>query len=773
MSSVMNPSAAATAAASYLSERSFERTRYAFHTQAAPKAEWQVSAVRIEETLSSAYSVTVTLVTTSEDDAEILLGSSCTLLIVRRDAHRYLHGIVTRVEIGREETSVEPVTVTIVPALEALRHRVTARVFQDKTVPEVVDAILGEGLRGYQRKHELALRRRPYPTRELIVQYNESDLAFVERLLADEGIYYYFKQPEGLAADDTEILVLVDDKAETLPARLGEHGAELPLHTSTLPTYYWQGVTSLRRVRALGATKLSVRHYNWTNPEVWEKKSQSGSEERIDADPELRAVYEPDDLTLWQYRPERYTQFDTEEQTRLRWEQHASGRLRLQGEGNVIALCPGQKVVVKGHSREIDGEWLVTEVRASGRHSEGDGEADGEQLADYRNEFFCIPYQVPYRPARRPKPRASGIQSATVVGPDKKPTVAAGGDDIHTDEYGRIQVRFSWDRSPEGEQPGGVTTTCWLRVAQTWSGSGWGFVFVPRIGMEVLVSFLNGDPDRPIVTGCVYNGMNKPPKLPDEKTKSYIRTQSSPHGDGFNELCFEDRKDAEEIYVHAQRDMREVVEHDHATLVHHDQSNTVDNDQTEHIGANQSLTVVKNRTVLVKEDERRTVTGTETLEVTKETTETYHGGRTRTIEQWDQTKVVNAHKTTDVQGHYEVTVNDHFLVEHGSDTLYLSDELRANLTNAVRLEVGSNRIEITRSKITMHADQEISLQCGSASLTLKADGTIEAVGATKVALASATSNVSAEPSGVSVSGPKINSSAIGLHEVTGALIKIG
>jgi type VI secretion system secreted protein VgrG len=228
------------------------------------------------------------------------------------------------------------------------------------------------------------------------------------------------------------------------------------------------------------------------------------------------------------------------------------------------------------------------------------------------NRFECIPLAVEWRPARRwPKPRITSMQTATVVGPS--------GEEIHTDIHGRIKVQFHWDR----ENPANETSSCWVRVQQAWAGGGWGFWWVPRIGMEVVVQFVDGDPDRPLVTGSVYNATNELPyPLPDEKTKSTIKSNSSLGGGGSNEFRFEDKAGSEQIYAHAQKDYNEVVEHDHNTLVHNCQTNTVDVDQTQTIGANQTetvhnqvMTVDGNRTVHVKTRSRRTWTHRETRHV--------------------------------------------------------------------------------------------------------------------------------------------------------------
>jgi type VI secretion system secreted protein VgrG len=310
-----------------------------------------------------------------------------------------------------------------------------------------------------------------------------------------------------------------------------------------------------------------------------------------------RAEYEHDSapLTLAGFDG-RYRENDADAQVRIRRERQRCEALVVEGEATAIGLAPGRIFEVAGHPRPgHDRRWLVRAAthRASAR--------------SWSTRFECIPAEVPHRPRRAAaRPRISGVQTARVVGP--------AGEEIHTDEHGRIKVQFHWDRDGRLDE----RSSCWIHVAQPWAGAGWGFVFVPRIGMEVIVTFVNGDADRPICTGCVYNGENRPPlALPDEKTRSTIRTSSSLGGDGYNELTFEDAAGEEQIIVHAQRDLNETVERAHTTVVGGDQSNSVsgdhsnsvDGEHTEYVGGNQSLTVEGDRQVVVSGLQDFTVEG--------------------------------------------------------------------------------------------------------------------------------------------------------------------
>ena len=335
---------------------------------------------------------------------------------------------------------------------------------------------------------------------------------------------------------------------------------------------------------------------------------------------------------------------------RIRNEENRFDEKSAHGRSNVTGLMPGLRFTLGGHVRaELDGDWLVTEITheaiawgdipSDARSSEHmkailrevggvsereEGASSGRYETRYTNSFVGIPTAIQYRPPRiTPRPLVYGAQTATVMaepGTD---------DEICVDFHGRILVRFHWER-PElrtGSQRG-KNASCWIRVAQMWAGSVWGAMFIPRVGMEVVVSFLEGDPDRPLVTGCVYNGENHTPyPLPAEKTKSTIKTMSSKGGGGFNELRFEDLKDSEQIFVHAQKDMD--------TVVRHDETLTVGHDRTKTIQGMEYITVQKDRIASILQNESLEVDGNQTIAV--------HGGTGASL-QVDSNYVVHAEK---------------------------------------------------------------------------------------------------------------------------------
>jgi type VI secretion system secreted protein VgrG len=446
-------------------------------------------------------------------------------------------------------------------------------------------------------------------------------------------------------------------------------------------------------------------------------------------------------------------------------------------------VSPGMRFELTDHPvAELDREWLVVGVRHEGSgRGDGGGSGSGEGEVEYTNRLELIPADVEWRPLRsRWKRRVHSVLTATVVGPS--------GEEIHTDVHGRIKVQFHWDREGQKDE----RSSCFLRSMQPWAGQSWGMVFLPRIGMEVVVTFVDGDVDRPLVIGSVYNAQNPPPyALPDEKTKSTIKSNSSPGGNGFNEIRFEDAAGSEEVFIHAQKDMNEKVLHNHSQAVDNNQSITVGGNQTESVTGNQThsvegerratvtkdetLHVEKNRVRTVTGNDRTTITGTRRVEVAKRNDEIYQKGRQVDVTEWDILNVLSgANRTVHVTGQYNTTADQKFNVQQAQTQILMENKIHAQSDGVVELVVGSNFVKVDPAgKITLSATSEISLTCGSASLKLKSDGTVEIGGPQKISLTGAGQNsVEVAPAGVTVSGVGITSNAIGEHNIIGAIVRI-
>ncbi|EDM77329.1 Rhs element Vgr family protein [Plesiocystis pacifica SIR-1] len=651
---------------------------------------WEVSAYQLSERFNEPYLMRLEL--RSEDAAAEpihMLGTGVTLTFERADVSREINGIVESVEDGVASHDHVITALTVVPALMALSHRRTSRIFQDMSIPDILQAVLDEGLGPFERRVDLDFLSGDYPAQEYTVQYKESDLDFAHRLMEEYGIVYRFRHEDG-----KEILTLFDsDAAYEDLLSFGNNEGVLPMVVAESQTNTREEVREFYRESKVRPTVARTVVFDWLAPEATQ---DAESDEAADIGEPNGAVVEParedyvhdEPSTLFGYRTEGLDFAAVEEQTRLRRVLHQRDAVRYFAMSTATGLSPGVKFELLDHPQpELEGTYVCVAVD----HAGGDYASGSIPGEDYSNRVECIPVDLEWRPARKtPRPRMPSMQTATVVGP--------AGEEIYTDEHGRIKVQFHWSRETQYDE----NSSCFIRVVQPWAGNGWGFVFLPRIGMEVAVSFVDGDPDRPIVTGCLYNGQNPTPyPLPDDKTKSTIKTESSPGGGGFNELRFEDAAGSEEIYIHAQKDFNEVVLNDHNTTVANNQTNNVDVDQTqtvhgnqvEEIDGNQDMTVHTNRTVVVDVDFKETVGGTETRDVTGDVTETFAANETRTIS-GNQTEDVSGNVTQTVTGNTEHTVT-------GNQT----DSITGSLTQDVTAGITVN----TPASYTLTATGGISL----------------------------------------------------------------
>jgi type VI secretion system secreted protein VgrG len=349
--------------------------------------------------------------------------------------------------------------------------------------------------------------------------------------------------------------------------------------------------------------------------------------------------------------------------------------------------------------------------------------------------------------------------------------VGASGDEICTDEFGRVKVQFDWDRNGERDQKAG----CWVRVAQVWAGKQWGAMHIPRVGQEVIVEFLDGDPDRPIITGRVYNKDNMPPyELPKNKTQSGIKSRSSKDGtaSNFNELRFEDLKGKEELHIQAEKDMSTLVKNNQSTSVGADRSVSVGGNHSVSVNGTQSTTVTKDETQTYKANRTMKVTGKNNDTVTDTHTATYDNTRTETVKAPDALTVNAGDKTITVHGKFDNTVDTEFKVTKGGTTMTITDDFVMSATGKMDLHNPGTSVIGEGTKLTLNAGAELTLTCGSSSISMKSDGTIEITGKT-VKIGNATNNAAFEPAGTTINGVQITSSATGIHQISGALVKVG
>lgn len=471
----------------------------AFELEVGPhsKQEFTVLSFDAIEGISKPFSADVLVESKVELDTKGILGESGQLWMHLHDGTmRLLNGIVAQVDSWARGEAPEAIRyrVRLAPKLWKLSHIHQSRIFQAKAAPEIVAQVLKEA----NIAHELRLSGK-YQSREYCVQYRESDLNFVSRLMEEEGIFYFFE-----FGDAVHTLVLADGPSASQSI---DGQAELPYGDGAGMVAESESIGSLHLQREVRPGQVVLRDYNFLRPtmdlEGKAKNDDGGGEDS-------------DGLEVYEY-PGKFGHPDLGAQrAKVRLEAIRALANRGKGTSNCPWLLPGRKFTLEQHPlAELNQEYLVLGVHHQGRHSSKDASANsGDEKAPsrYLNRFACLPFKVPYRhPDRARRPVIPGPQTAMVVGP--------AGEEIHTDEHGRIKVQFHWDR--EGKKDD--RSSCWMRVAQSWAGAGWGSVFLPRVGHEVVVEFLEGDPDRPLVVGSVYNGMNVTPVvLPDSKTESSL-----------------------------------------------------------------------------------------------------------------------------------------------------------------------------------------------------------------------------------------------------------
>jgi type VI secretion system secreted protein VgrG len=583
---------------------------YGFLCPDGPKAEWRVRRMVFVESLSEPYQLVLDLLTPDSDsDTDMLVGRPCEFTMDRPPLGRTVHGVVEKVEYLGVFNRGAPnerlgVRVHVVPALALMANRTCSRIFQDQTALSVIEDVLTggtvpageppEGLQAYQRTIDLeALDAAAYePARDYCVQYRETDLAFVSRLLEEEGIAYFFDHQVGQA----EVLKLVDTNEHYPEIETLDANPELPMFEANPDDAPVESIIRFDWSRTVKTTAVHLRHFDWLDP-MQPIEAAGSSKAPGDVGTQVHEDYLHLDRRIREVNSgSEIASINDDSAGRLKAE---VDRLALRdeighGESNVTGMQCGR--VFELNHDVAPKRLLVTRVIHDGESPEEElGGGGGEEAPNYRNTFECTSLAATWRPPIvTPKPRIYGPQTAVVTGPP--------GEEIHVDAHGRIKVVMHWDRlwKRERSQRHDPTSSCWVRVGQAWAGAGWGTMFIPRIEMEVVVEFLEGNPDRPLVTGCVYNGKNRPPyPLPDEKTKSTVKSNSSLGGGGYNELRFEDLKGSEEVFIHAQKDMNEVVLNEHTTRVTSNQthwvggsrSRQVDGDESVGIGGNQMVKI--------------------------------------------------------------------------------------------------------------------------------------------------------------------------------------
>ncbi|MEL7448370.1 MAG: type VI secretion system tip protein TssI/VgrG [Pseudomonadota bacterium] len=701
-------------------------------------------------------------------DANLSLNSMLGLnLSVRLDRElgepRYFDGFVCEFSQAGMAGNYHRYTAVLRPWLWFLSRTSDCRIFQKQTVPQIIRSVFESHK---WADYDTALFG-DYPELEYCVQYRETDLAFVTRLMEHAGLY--FRLRHGLRQ---HTVVLCDSQSshdpspgfESLPYKVNpEVGGEAPVCISEwLPSQHIQ------------PTRYTVRDFDFERPRqpvesataarephegvTFTRKSQVSLDETGDAAPASRGLevfdYGGSLVNVAESDPARRASLIREHGdllARRRMERFQCEFEQARGVTNARGLSAGDLFKLTNHPREDqERDYLVvaTEYHLRVNEIETTGGEDAE--FEFECRFRAVPAATAYRLSGvTPKPVIQGPQTAIVVGSDA--------DEIHTDKHGRVKVQFHWDRYGKGDQE----SSCWIRVAQAWAGSGWGAQYLPRVGQEVVVEFLDGDPDKPIVTGGVYNGAQRTPyALPTNKTQSGIRSRSSKGGtlNNFNEILFEDKAGAELLSMQAEKDRKLLVKNDNVETIGNDETIQISRDRTLSVGQHSTCNVAKNRTTTVGETDDIHVNGNRKLTVDKDYQETVDGHKVEHVT-WTSHEVVNAAKTVNVGAGYAVNVGAALneivvgarieeigawrgetivgkkTVEVGADyvedvtgnlrttvqkdvVLNVTGGLQQNVTKDVK-QIAKKNIELEAKKtLVLEAKDKIVLRCGRSEITL-------------------------------------------------------
>lgn len=572
---------------------------------------------------------------------------------------RYFNGFVSRFTQLTASEDLARYQATVVPWLWFLTRTADCRIFQDKSVPDIIKAVF--------KRHNLTdfedVLNGTYATREYCVQYRETDFDFVSRLMEQEGIYYYFKHKNG-----KHVLVLVDSTSGHEPYPAFE---ELQYHRADKGTKPEACVSEWAVETHLQPGSCALNDFDFTNTKKDLQARAKASQSHAGAG-----------FEIYDYPGKYADASEGDAYARKRVEELQAQYEVATADSHCRGLCTGATFGLAEHPRDDQNrKYLITAAEHLLKSDDFQPAGqESEPLCSCR--FTAIDAGQAFRtPRTTPSPSITGPQTAMVVGPS--------GDEVFTDEYGRVKVKFHWDRYSKGDE----NSSCWVRVAQVWAGKKWGAMYIPRIGQEVIVEFLEGDPDQPIITGRVYNAQAMPPYDPKaNKTLSTLKSNSSKGGDGFNEIRFEDRKDEEQIYIHGQKNLDIRVKNDRFETVEHDRHLVVEHEKFEQVKSHRNEFVEQNHLEEIGQDRNLTVQGKEAKEVGQSLSLTVKG---------DVIEVFKA-------AHSEQTTGDYYL--KGKNVVIESSQ---NIT----LSVGGSYMVIEPSAITISTGGQLKLDGNQVQVT--------------------------------------------------------
>ena len=557
---------------------------YRYTLDAGEKHTFDVISFKLTEGLSEPFRLELML---SSFDPNIsfsaLMDQSVTFTFWQGEQPvRYLNGIVTSFGLGKTGFVRTHYQMVVEPALARAAFQSDSRIFQHQNSEKIIRTLL-------QKNRVEKVSFEPLPSdweREYCVQYRETDLAFIERLAAEEGWYYYF-----------------DHRADSHELRFGHQSIASPILGTLTYNAKPAGDRSFACLwrfdycRKVTTTSQTLRDYTFLNPNYnLEHQHHSQASTLTDSDTSKSAVNSTTVYEKYDY-PGRYKKDEQGNPFSLyRLESELAVSETANAAGDDMRVVPGYGFTLEGHANSaFNQDWLVVRVEHSGKQTGSLDEEAGEEGNRYENTLFLIPHNKPWRSPLKPRPIIRGTQVAHVTGPE--------GEEIYCDEWGRVKLQFPWDRLGNFDEH----SSCWVRVVQGWAGAQYGNMMIPRIGHEVLVKYLNGDPDQPIVVGRTYHSTTEPPyELPKHKTRMTIKSKTH-KGNGFNELRFEDEMGREEVFIHAEKDLNHIVKHDETTQVGHDRTEQVGRNETIHIGNDRMETVGQDEDLTINRDQMRSI----------------------------------------------------------------------------------------------------------------------------------------------------------------------
>jgi type VI secretion system secreted protein VgrG len=640
---------------------------------------FKINNFRGVERLSDLFEYSLVMTAKKRDvNFDALVGQSATVSLSVGSEKRTYNGIIGHFE--QDDTpfqSIDMWTVyraTLYPKLWLLNFSGQCRIFQNKTTIDIIKKVLDD----HQITYSAQVTSHGMQTRVFCVQYNETDLHFITRLMEEEGIFYFFKQDQG-----NHTLVLADSSEAHLPC---PHGSPVKFHDAAVHDQDMLMVSSCFLTQRIVPQSDTLKSYNYLKPKDPLKAHAEGASHAGGGE-----------ITVYRETYEEQSRGDGFAKVKIQSEDRP--QKMTEGLSTVPFFLAGYKFTLENHPRsDANQTYVLYEVIHEAHILE-----DGGKHHLYKNNYKGFLTSIPFRPAQKThKPRIYGTQTAKVTG---KP-----GEEIYTEEYGRIKVKFHWDPSPSEDD----TTSCWIRVATLWAGQQWGTLFTPRVGQEVVVSFIDGDPDKPIVVGSVYNGEQKPPYLPSEPTKSTIKSQTSKKEEdpspGYNEFRFEDKKHSEEIYIHAQKDFKIDIQNNHDIKI---------------VGGNRSI-------ILEAQEE--------------------HNEERQSTQSNDSLKLMNGDKSLEiVKGNYTIRLDDgnisvtcakgnvDFEID-GNVSFNCTGNFSVKAAEAISLTAGTTFDGKAGAEMSLEAGASASLMAG-ASIEIEAGGTLDLTGAATTTIKGATVDV--------------------------------